>query len=89
MSKYKILFDYFSKIKRCNEIIFKGNTIFLYYYYNITPVTVNLSDISNLVGEVTDNDKVEEESDDDEESVPDVLVDQLGDEYNRGIHFLI
>lgn len=87
LTKYKRSFDYFTKIKSCNEIIYKDNSLLLYYYSNITPVSVNLSDISNPVGEVTYNDKSEEESEDetqdDEDSVPGVIIDELGDEHTE------
>ena len=79
MTKYKRSFEYFSKIKRCNEIIFKGNILLLCYYSNITQLSVNCSDITNPVGDITENDK--SVTDNDEDSVTDILVDKLGEEY--------
>ena len=41
-------------------------------------MSVNFLDISNPLGEVTENDKAEKESDNDEYAVPDVFDNTLG-----------
>ena len=86
--KYATALEFFANIKRCNEIIFSANSILVYEYSGINAITIDMSDPSNPIGQLPDNDQnedIDEDSDagdNDEETAGDSngVVDDLGEE---------